>query len=469
MKKIFTLLFFALGGIISIGYTQNSFLFYGARENIFSCQADPTYQPDIRLMFGMPVISGLQLGVSSSIKPTDLIVDNGTGKVIDINNFLGSIGNFNQIGLDNRINLLFVGFQPHKNAYLTFGIDHRANAYGNFSREFLNYLGNGNAAYINQQVNFTEERLYLNQNYSYHIGYNVRISDFVFGTRLRAIKGINHFELTRWKASLFTDENSVPAYATTASLDFEAVAGGGAAILLDSARAEDFNFRDAISSGAGYGFDLGIAYNFNENWRFSLSGQNIAAWITWPERYGQRIQLAGDGEIEFTGFEASLADDESDFETELENFEQELEETFELEKNFEEVRTQLPSMYLATATYSSVSKKHAATLLYALRQPNIQSIHHLSLVYHFSPAKWLQLDGSFSHSSVFGQDFGLGTTLRGGPIQFNLGVDGLLGLTNGDNLKKGSVRVGLAFIFGKSEWEENTKDKKDNPIPNKYY
>ncbi|MEZ4980901.1 MAG: DUF5723 family protein [Saprospiraceae bacterium] len=81
---------------------------------------------------------------------------------------------------------------------------------------------------------------------------------------------------------------------------------GGAAILLDSARAEDFNFRDAISSGAGYGFDLGIAYNFNENWRFSLSGQNIAAWITWPERYGQRIQLAGDGEIEFTGFEASL-------------------------------------------------------------------------------------------------------------------------------------------------------------------
>ncbi|MEZ4980900.1 MAG: DUF5723 family protein [Saprospiraceae bacterium] len=89
-------------------------------KNIFSCQADPTYQPDIRLMFGMPVISGLQLGVSSSIKPTDLIVDNGTGKVIDINNFLGSIGTSIKSVLITEINLLFVGFQPHKNAYLTF-------------------------------------------------------------------------------------------------------------------------------------------------------------------------------------------------------------------------------------------------------------------------------------------------------------------------------------------------------------
>lgn len=448
-------------------WSQNSFLSYGGNENIFSTQLDPTYQPDIRLMFGFPVISGVQLGASSSINPDDFLEPTGTGKNISFDRLLDNLRPNNQVGVDNTINLLYVGFQPHKNAFISFGIDHEITVFGNFSREFLEYLGKGNAAFLNEEVIFNKEQLYLNQHYNYHAGYNIRLDNLVLGTRLRLVKGINHFELKTWEARLFTDENAVPAYSTTASLQFEALAGGGIAIAADSARRENFEVSDALSSGTGFSFDFGIAYHLNHNWRFSLSGKNIAGWITWPERYGQKISLAGDGEFEFNGFEASLADEENDFETELEELQQEIEETFEIKNTFTEIRTSLPSTYLATATFTT--SKHSGTFLYALQQSNIMALHQLAMIYHYSPAKWVQIDGVLSYSTLYGSDLGLGFTLRGGPLQFNLGVDGIFGLAGGENIRKASARFGLAFIFGKAEWASKEQEKEKNPIPNKYF
>jgi hypothetical protein len=446
---------------------QNSYLSYGGYENIFSTQVDPTYQPDIKLMFGFPVISGVQIGASSSIRPEDFMEPLGTTKEVSFDRLLNNLRPNNRVGLDNSINLLYVGFQAHKNAYLSFGIDHEATMYGNFSKEFLEYFGRGNAAFLNEEVLFNKEQLYFNQHFSYHVGYNIRLDKLVLGTRFRVVQGINHFELTNWEARLFTDENSVPAYATTASVQFQALAGGGIAIATDSVRRENFEIRDAIASELGFAFDFGAAYHLNDNWRFSLSGKNIAGWITWPEEYGQEISLVGDGEIDFDGFETSLADEETDFDTELEELENELEESFETENTPKEIRTTLPSTYLATATYTH--KKHSGTLLYALQQTNIQALHQMALIYHFSAAKWVQLDGALSYSTLYGTDLGLGCTLRGGPLQFNLGVDGIFGLTGGENIRKASVRFGLAFIFGKAEWTSKAKEKEKNPIPNKYF
>jgi len=450
MNKQTTLILIILMLPIQYIWGQSDLITYQSKAGFASNTLNVASIPEYRLVFSFPMISSLSSETISSIQPSHLLTANGEKTMVNIPHFLNNLNDENYIKSNAHLNLFQFGFQIKSFGFVTFGVQHHLNLFGNFSDEFLTFLGKGNLAYLNETVQFSEEQLELLEYNDFALGYTHSIDNRLrIGARIKLLKGVNHFKLENWNASILTDEYSVPAYSIDADIDFQAKVGG----ILSKAFPDDSTETaiiadDIYGRGSGLGMDIGAEYQLNKNFSFSLALNNILGKITWENDYAKEISLDGTGQFVFDGFETTLAENgEIDFDKELETLETKIKETFEIHDVKKEYATKIGPEILLGATCSLRGGEHKLSALY--RGINrFEKLHHnFGIVYHYSPTYFLQLSTSYSVLPGVQDNFGLGCTFQSGPMQLHIFTNNLMSLLDQHHAKNVSLRAGCNFVF----------------------
>lgn len=453
MKNIlFTI--FVLTANLSFG--QIDMVAFGSRAAVVTNMYNPAIPLEGELCFNLPLLTAHSLTANSTFSPEDAITIQEGTQYIDIRKLVSNLEDENIINVKFDSDPFYFGFHTQNNkGFLSFGYGHFFEINTNLSRNILTYLGEGNAQFIDQTINLDDENFGLMHYQKVYAGYAHHINSKIsIGGRFNLYSGFNNFELRSLDASIFTDGNSFPAYATTASLQLDARSGGMIAHYFD----EDgykFEGKHNFGLGHGVGVDLGIQYQIDDNWKVSASAKDIGGYIKWKNEFGRAISLSGDGEISFNGLNANLNSDniEEDLENQLDEFEAELKRDFQFNRTIGSYKSSIGNQFLITAQYQTNNKKHQMIGLLHTRNRFDEQFYQAGLTYHYSPTKWLQLSTGYSWMKEVPTNIGGGITLNLGSIQLNAFSNNVPGLANIGGKSQTSLRGGINVVWKFSEPE----------------
>ena len=434
-------------------YAQFDFVTFGSRTVGGSNQVNPGMRLPGEITFTFPGLSMINFSTTSTLSPSDFISNQSNGKtVLDLPLLIQNAKAQN--GVEGYLNYspLFVSWHTKKNnGFFTIAYNHLFNFKGVFSDDLISYFGRGNSAFVNQNVNISDDQFALLHYHKIHLGYTHFINDRLsVGAKINGYGGFNHFEITNFSADLFTDGNSFPAYATTVNADFEAFAGG--IIAPEISEGESYSFGGPghlLGIGRGLGFDFGFEYKATENISIGAAARDIGGKIKWDEEFGRKMTFGGTGEIDFNGFETSLNAENpgAEFDRQAEELEEELREEFDLTALAEAYSSPIGKGFSFSAQYLSDNKKHTVIGLFDGKE-NFGALNYRGgLIYHFTPSKMVQLSAAYSSSKAAPSNIGTGLTLNFGYSQFHFSSDNIVSLFNQDNVGQVAFRFGFNIQY----------------------
>ena len=153
---------------------------------------------------------------------------------------------------------------PINNSYLSFGLSH--NIYGkvNLSNELLNLFWNGNAQYLDQTINFSDNSLNYIQFSALYFQYYFEFNIYKIGARLNFLHGINYFNLDKGNFTLNSVSNLITPFSTYISTNIHA----------ETSTAKLIGF-----SNPGLSLDYAIDFDISK-FNFSVQLKNIG-FIYW--------------------------------------------------------------------------------------------------------------------------------------------------------------------------------------------
>ncbi len=189
--------------------------------------------------------------------------------VVDFSEYIEK-GNNLSFKFFSENDLLFFGF-PKAETYYSFGFKYSSYLDLNISNELLDLFWNGNNQYLDDFTYFEDNTASLIQFSSIFFQFSSKISDnFLFGTRVSLLHGVNFFNLEKGNFSLQALSDSITPFSNSINTD----------IFFESSRANFFGF-----SNPGLSLNLGAEYNL-KNWHFVIDFQNLG-FIFWHKRNSQ--------------------------------------------------------------------------------------------------------------------------------------------------------------------------------------
>jgi len=145
---------------------------------------------------------------------------NLSDNTIDFENYISDNKSIEMIFfLDNNI---FNFGLPFRDSYLSFGINHHIYGNLNFSNELLSLFWNGNSQYLNQTIDFFNNRLSFIQYSSIYFQSYFQYKDCKMGARFNFLHGINYFNLDRGHFSFNSVNNLITPFSTYISTNIYA-------------------------------------------------------------------------------------------------------------------------------------------------------------------------------------------------------------------------------------------------------
>lgn len=440
-------------------FAQIDLVNYGSKTAIATNMINPAIPLDGELSFTFPGLSSIHFNSVTSFSPEDFVSTNSDGSnSIDIPLLLSNLKSENgATGFFEYIPLYISWHSKNQKGFISMGYSHIFDFKFQVSDDLISFLGKGNAAFIDQTVNFSDEQLgflhyhkaYLN--YSYLVNKKLRI-----GARINGYGGFNYFEVDNFSASVFTDGSSFPAYATTASLSFEGNSGGMMAPTI--AENESYSFsgsKDILGLGFGLGIDLGFDYQINDNWSVAVAGRDLLSKISWKEDYSKKVTLQGDGQIEFTGFETSILSEDpgAEFEKQAEELEDELKSSFDFTTSNEKIKSVIGSSFTLGVGFKNQNEKHKVFGVVDGRNRFGDLDLQAGLVYHFSAFKFLQLSTSYSWMEAAPVNIGTGLNLKMGSALLHLSSNNIISYLSEKNLNQVSFRFGFNVVYPQKKFQ----------------
>lgn len=458
------------------GYSQIDFVTYGSRAAVATNMANSAIELPGDLSFTFPGLSSISISATSSLSPDEFIKTQDDGRsLVDLSHLLTNLQDQNGISGHVDYAPLFVSWHTKsKKAFFTISYNQIVDFKGVFSDDLISYMSQGNASFIGQNVNINDDQFGLLHYSKLHLGYTKRInSKLNIGGKINFYGGYNHLEIAKWNANIFTDENSFPAYATSADVDLEVVSGGIIAQTIDENDSYDFGGpSELLGLGKGFGVDLGIDYKINNNFSIAASGRDLGGYIKWSEDFGRKMQIGGSGQLDFAGFETSLNSEVpgDEFERQADELEEELKTNFDFITLSESYNTNIGSSFTLSGQFLSDNKKHAVLGVIDAKQSFGDLGYRAGAVYHFSPSRWIQLSAAYSWSEAAPVNIGTGLTLDMGSAQLHFSSDNITSFFSQKDLGQVAFRFGFNIVyrlkedpFKKDILEEMPEDKDQTP------
>ncbi len=450
MKKlIFTL--FGLGlGFSALAQSDLTLYNFNAIPQVH--HTNPAYPQQTKWYIGLPALSGFSTHYhNSGFSPAD-IFEKGT----DINQNLETLSNNldenSQLNLNNRIELLGVGFKTGK-GFVTLGALQQIDFKMDLPYQLFQILFSGRRSITNLDLN-TFDLEVMNRTDLY-LGYQHKFlnEQLTLGVKAKYVFVQTHAYIDRMNLSLRNDGN----YNVRAVSDILVRTSGPSAF-------ESFDDEEildiAMPDNRGLIFDFGAHYKINDKFDVSASFLDLGS-ITYNS-YNR--DYVSEGEYEFEGIEFDLSED--DFSDASSAAADSLEEAF----NFQELDGNTYSRSLMNRAFVSfnynLSPKHSFGALFHTRIWNGEMYNDYSVNYVGRVSRTFQFTAAYSMINGTMHNIGAGFDLKLGAFQLYLMTDNALAADYAV-VQTTNLRFGINFTFygrrqkGKDAQEAEVEKQKE--------
>lgn len=428
-------------------YSQRNFTLYhleGAPQNHYM---NPSFKPASDINISLPI--GMQ---SASISHSgfalnDLIHPRAEDDSLEVRLDLAieEMADLNHFNLDVQNELLGFGFRVGEN-YFSLGILNRMQFNLLYPKDLfkLIYEGNGRSL-LGERASFDGMGLNVNSYMEYGVGYNRVIDeDLMIGGRVKFISGMANIHTERSIIGLYTDPET-----------FDLTVDGSARVnssnittLMNEENQMDFSQLSPYATNFanfGLGFDLGATYVVSDKLKFSAS-MNDLGFINWKSNNlnyeSEEIDFHYRG-IELNGL---LEDSLQVFQ----NLVDTLGNVFTASSDEDSYTTSLYTRFYLGGRYLINEKIGATVLLYnEIVNKRYRAGFHVGV--NAKLGQWLSACVNYGYYGRSWSNIGIGFSLRGGPVQYFLGVDNIMGPIHFESQKNFHVTTGLTIMIGKPE------------------
>lgn len=421
---------------------QNNYTGYHSNAFLLQAGSNPAVMPQANVVFGVPGFSNGAFGMELPFTLNQIFEsDENDSLRASLPVLVSNLKDQNVLSFSTKDQLFYLGAKlgSKKKIFAYVGSDLVADVALQFSDDFIGYLSNGNANYLNQQVNLTDERFESIIYNSFYIGAAYDLNDKLnVGGRLNFLTGIANVHTDKMNIGLFTDSTSMPLYATTLTTDMLIQTSGmGAA-------SDSIDFDPMLNSG--FSFDIGATYQYNEKLGLSFAVNDIGS-ITWDETNNEYYTTDGEVSFVFDGLTQTSSGAEN-LQEQMEEILDSLTTTLEPSKTTGTYSTKLNSNLYLGANYK-LTDKHQFSFLYHNTKRLGAGYNAISLGYQFNLAKSLQLLASYQNANGM-NNVGAGFVWSPGPLQMHMILDNIrsFDVFDAENLY---LQFGLSLHFGRNK------------------
>ncbi|RFC55891.1 DUF5723 family protein [Brumimicrobium aurantiacum] len=437
-----------LSCIGNMSTAQRNYTMYGL-DNIPQAHVlNPAYKPNAKVFVSIPVLSNNSFGASNSgFSLNDLLTERPQDDSLNINpsNAIGKMSDRNFLTLETYNEVFAFGFRVKKN-YFSFGVTNRLNSNFVYTKDLFTLITEGNGkSLLGKRASLDETGINLNSYLEYAVGFNREINDKLsVGGRVKFLSGMANVDTRETKLGLHTD-------ATTFNLTFDGSATintSGINSMYDSLAPEGYTPAENAASFKNFGIalDLGAQYKINDKISVSASLLDLG-YITWKEDNSNFVLNEIDYRYEGIDLKEFLTDST---EAVFENLEDTLRKVFSGNENNDEYKSSLATRFYLNGSYQLTNKIQVAATLY---NEILESRYRAAAIVSGSIQlkNWLTATLNYSQYARSFGNIGAGVSLRGGPVQFFVVTDNVLGFFAPTQSKNFHASFGINLMFGKPD------------------
>ncbi|RYM34090.1 hypothetical protein ERX46_09020 [Brumimicrobium glaciale] len=433
---------------------QKNYTFYALENTAQSHYFNPAFKPSAKVSVSIPGLSMHSFGASNSgFNLSNLFNERpqDDSLQIDPQKALSKMKDKNFLTFESYNEIFAFGIKVNKN-YFSFGITNRLNASFIYTKDLFTIAIEGNGkSLLGERASFDGTGINLNSYVEYALGFNREINDKLdVGVRMKILSGIANVNTRKSEFGIHTNK-------TTFDLTFDGSAiinTSGIKPFYDTLATDDYMPSDNAYNFKNFGlaFDLGASYKLTEKIKVSASLLDLG-FITWKTENATFEIDEINYRFEGVYLNQFLTDST---EAVFQQLQDTLKDVFSQEESSENYRTGLATRFYLGGTYELTEKfKVGATLYNEIIKSNYRVAAIVSGTIQLK--NWLSATINYSQYARSFGSIGAGVSLRGGPIQFFVASDNILGFIAPQNSKNVHLSFGLNLLFGKPDKPINKK------------
>jgi len=405
---------------------------------------NPSFSNEHKFYLNVPVLS-IYTSFESPLAFNDITspFETGDSLYIDRDNIVAKLGERNFFAFDNYAEILKAGIRLGKsnihlslNQVLTARVDFDQNV------AKLALFGNGHEDFLGKTTEIEKLGIDINLYHEIALGYSYEVHEQLsFGIRAKYLNGFLNFTTERAKFTLHTDDET--NYALSASSD----------ILLHSAsKLEDFNNFKWYDYGQNHGFavDFGVSLRPTKRLKLGVSVIDIGR-IKWQSNVTNYKSVNPGQEFTFNGFDFTTWYVEDTINGAVPILDS-VQQHFQLQEDHESYSSTLtPKIYIGGQFY--ITPKDDIGLLVKSEIVHAKFHPSFTLNYKHRFGKFVALQANYSVINRTFENFGLGASVKVGPLMVYAVTDRAMGLFKPAESLTYNFLVGATFLFGKVENE----------------
>jgi hypothetical protein len=456
MRKLMSILSLV---IVSTAFGQSNLTLYNMDALPQSLQVNPGNEIDCQWYFGTPAISSIDFNFNSNglalRKFNDAFIPNVTGDsfTFDVTQLSSILDKSTFINTGFNVDWINFGFRVGNNLF-TANITEKVKTRVSIPGDFFKFVFEGNGgSNLGYQFDFDWGVDVLHTR-EYAIGYQRSLlnNKLRVGGKLKYVYGLNVVNTERNDLTFTTAEENF-YWDVTSDLKVNVASS----ILSIDSGAEPDPLKAAFgANNNGFGVDFGGSYDLNKKITLSASVIDLGM-ISWKENT-KNVQSRNPGAtFQFRGVDIKDAfGDSTSLEEGLEETLDSLLTVFALDTVSQSFTTGLLGEFYLGGNFN-LTKRHNAGVLFYGSFYNKQFYPAMTLSWNSKFGR--VLSASVSYTAMRGNftNLGAGLALNGGPEQFYIVSDNIIGTATG-NVKNLTVRFGWNHTFGRKKREQKLED-----------
>jgi len=425
-------------------YSQGQVILYQMQKSIPQANyVNPAFSPKSKIIVGLPVISSTYISFQGPLALKDILTP-GTGDSLklDTDAILDALGTNNRLAIRGSSNLLFLGLN-RKNSFMTLSFNSRVNGAFTFPGSALELIitGPDSDPTGSKAIKLEDFNLRASVFNELAFSYNREITDkLVVGGKVKYLQGIVNVNLDGLNGQITTNIDSINITSNPWSLQTSGLD------TLENANTGYFLFKN---KNVGFAFDFGAQYKINDNIKISASVLDLGS-ITWKDDV-KSIDF-GAADYTFDGFDFLdiVKDDGTVDDSILDQELDSLESTFDpTEVEGGQYKTPLTGRFYLGGTYELMDMHTFGAIFYGEFFKS-RLTPAMALTYNIALGKILDLGVSASYRNKTFGNFGLGLSVKAGPVQLYALGENFESLFYPARVRTVGIRGGLVLALGKA-------------------
>lgn len=448
----------AIVGLVSMVSGQHNLTMYNMHTLPQRIQVNPSAVPDSRFFISMPGLASVHfLYGNDGFKLKNVVtVDDSNRLVIHPMSFYNSLNKNNIISLNTDYDIINFGFKLRK-SYITMSLGEKIKNQVSFPKDFFGLFIVGNAGdNLGRDMNFNfgfDVMAYNDISATYSRAFlkdKLRLG--VKGSYLNGILNIN-----TERSDLIFNTNADDFHYTVRT-DIKVNTSSIMDTLNGNFKADNFDYNVLKSRNRGMAAGIGATYQLAPKIILSASIIDLG-FINWKDNVQNYETVDKDKKVEYYGlkmndFFSDNPNTDSSFKAILDTLTSKL----KLKNTYKGYRTNLPASFYLGGNFW-LTKRHNFGVLFFGNYYQKKLNPAITLSYNGKLTRVFGISVSYSMINKSFVNGGVGFTLNGGPFQYYVVADNVLGMIKYKNANTVDIRTGINFTFLRKDKQSGLSGK----------